>query len=85
MINDLIHICEKNGIKVINTIDNNFYKINNNTICIYEYVEGKHVKKLTNEQTEKIIEFIKLDKPSDAKGKCLLDKVDFYYNSLRCK
>ena len=83
MINDLIHICEKNGIKVINTIDNNFYKINNNTICIYEYVEGKHVKKLTNEQTEKIIEFIKLDKPSDAKGKCLLDKVDFYYNSLR--
>lgn len=84
MINELINICSKNKIKLIKPINNKFYKINNNIICIYEFIEGKHIKRLTNEQTEKILEFINLDKPYEKpKAKSLLEKVDYYYDSLR--
>lgn len=82
-INTLIDIANQNGINVLKTMDNNFYKYRNLTICIYNYIEGKHLKKLTNEQIEKILDFIKINKASDGKYSNLLDKVNFYYDSLR--
>lgn len=82
-INALIDIAIQNGISVLKTMDNNFYKYRNLTICIYNYIEGKHLKKLNNEQIEKILDFIKIDKISDGKFSNLLDKVNFYYDSLR--
>lgn len=79
----LISIANNNNVKVLKTMDNNFYSYHNYTICIYDYVEGKHLKKLTNEQIEKIVDFIKIDKTSEGKYSSLLDKVNFYYDSLR--
>lgn len=82
-IGELIRICKKNRIKVLEPTDNNFYNVHNCSICIYEYVEGKHLKKLTNEQIEKVLSFIKLDKQTTLKTTRLIDKVNFYYDSLR--
>lgn len=82
-INALIKIAKKHKIKILKNIDNTFYSFKNCTICIYEYVEGKHIKKLSNEQINKIVDFIKIDKPTKGKYNNLLDKVNFYYESLR--
>lgn len=82
-INALINIANKNNINVLKTVDNNFYSYRNSTICIYNYIEGKHLKKLTTEQIDKVLEFIKIDKKSNGKFNSLLDKVNFYYESLR--
>lgn len=82
-IEEFIKICKDNNINVLNSIDNHFYEINNSTVCIYEYIEGKHLKKLTNEQIDKVVDFIKIDKFTNLKTTTLIDKVDFYYNSLR--
>lgn len=79
----LIDIANMNNIKVLNTVDNNFYNYHNCTICIYDYIEGKHIKKLNNDQIDKIISFIKIDKKCNGKFTNLLDKVNFYYNNLR--
>ena len=81
-INDLIDISKENNINVLDTIDDNFYTYHNATICIYDYIEGKHVKKLTNNQIEKITNFIKLEKKGNGNYTNLLDKVNFYYESL---
>lgn len=82
-IKSFMNICNKNNINVIKPVDNKFMKVLNSTICIYEYVEGKSSKKLTNEQIDELIEFIKIDKISNAKNESMIEKVDFYYESLR--
>lgn len=82
-IGELINICKKNHINVLEPTDNNFYNVHNCNICIYEYVEGKHIKKLSNEQINKVLNFIKLNKETNLKTSKLLDKVNFYYDSLR--
>ena len=80
---EFVKICEKNNINVLNSASSHFYEINNSTVCIYKYIEGKHLKKLSVEQIESIINFVKVDKTTNLKTSTLLDKVDFYYNSLR--
>ena len=80
---EFIKVCNKNNISVLNSINSTFYEIGNSCLCIYEYIEGKHIKKLTNPQIESIIDFIKIDKTTDIKCNTLLDKVNFYYDELR--
>ena len=82
-INSFMDICNKNNINIIKPIENKFMKVLNSTICIYEYVEGKHTKKLSNDQIEKLIKFIKIDKISNIKNENMMEKVNFYYESLR--
>ena len=82
-IKSFMDICYENNINIINPIENKFMEVLNSTICIYEYVEGKHSKKLSNDQIDKLIDFIKIDKISNTKNENLMDKVDFYYESLR--
>lgn len=82
-ISEFVNICKKNDIGVLNSTDGHFYNLNDMIICIYDYVEGKHLKKLNNEQVEDIVNFIKIDKNTNSKAPSLVDKVDFYYNSLR--
>lgn len=79
----LIEMARENDINVLNPTDGNFYDIRNCSVCIYEYVDGKHSKKLTEDQINKVLNFIKMDKPCNKKYTSILDKVDFYYNSLR--
>lgn len=82
-IDALVKFANKHKVRILKDVDNSFYSFKNCTICIYEYVEGKHIKKLSNEQINKIIDFIKIDKPTKGKFNNLLDKVNFYYESLR--
>lgn len=82
-INALIEIARKNNVLVLNPTDGKFYNVHNCSVCIYEYVEGKHLKKLNEEQISKVLSFIKLSKPCTKKYTSILDKVDCYYNSLR--
>ena len=82
-IKSLLDIASNNNFNVLKTTDDHFYNYRNATICIYDYIEGKKTKKLTNEQIEKVLNFIKLDKKSPGKVKNLLDKVNLYYESLR--
>ena len=79
----LIEFARKNDINVLNPTDGNFYDIRNCSVCIYEYVDGKHLKKLTEKQINKVLDFVQMNKPCTEKYTSLLEKVDFYYNSLR--
>lgn len=82
-ISELIKISKTYNINVLNQADCNFYDVHNRNVCLYEYIEGKHIKKLTENQINKILDFIKIDKPCNSKYTNMLEKVDFYYNSLR--
>lgn len=83
LIKELTKIAENNDINIVKPIGNKFYKIIKSPTCIYKYVAGKQSKNLTNIQIEKLTNFIKLDKTTNIKTPTLIDKVDFYYESLR--
>lgn len=82
-INALIKLVKNYNINIIKLVDKGFYNINNNSICVYEYANGKTINKLNEDQISKILDFIKLDKTTLKKYTGILDKIDFYYNSLR--
>ena len=81
-VNHLIKHAHDHNVNIIEPIDEMIIKVLKNNVCIYEYVEGKVNKKLTNEQIEKVIDYINLDKPVNFKASTMLDKVNFYHDSL---
>lgn len=83
VIKELTNIADNNKINIVKPINDKFYKIIKSQTCIYKYIDGKQSKTLTNNQIEKLTNFITLEKKVKFKSESLIEKVNFYYDSLR--
>ncbi|MEG2609828.1 MAG: glycosyltransferase family 4 protein [Bacilli bacterium] len=83
LFHEMIEVAKKSNFNLLNPLETKLFKIANSTICVYHYIEGKHQKKLSNTSLEKILEFIKAEKKVEIKGETMIEKVDFFYESLR--